>query len=57
MKKSWLSVVTRYEKPGELKNLRCPADAKAALQEMAICGRADRECLKTNPVLRPFFHY
>ncbi len=44
MKKSWLSVATRYEKPGELKNLRCPADAKAALQEMAICGGANREC-------------
>ena len=54
MKKSWLSVVTRYEKPGELKNLRCPADAKTALQEMAICGGADRGCLKTNPVLRLF---
>ena len=45
MKKLWRNVATRYGKSGELKNLRCLADAfLAELQEMAICGKADREC-------------
>ena len=53
MKKLWRSAVTCYGKSGELKNLRCLADAQE-LQEMAINGKADRECLRENPVLRLF---
>ncbi len=44
MKKLWRSAATCYGKSGELKNLRCLADVQE-LQEMAISGRANRECL------------
>ncbi len=54
MKKLWRSAETHYGKLGELKNLRCLVDAFAELQEMAISGRANRECLWENPVLRLF---
>ena len=56
MKKLWRSAATYYGKSGELKNLRCLADVFfAELQEMAICGRADRECFLRESCAKTFF--